>query len=50
MRQDHAKEEAGMGQLDELAGLTGKIAVQIHGGANTEVRYRNITIQTLGAK
>ena len=31
---------------DKAIPLTGKIAVQVHGGGNTLVRYRNISIKT----
>ena len=34
-------------EADKAIPLTGKIAVQIHGGANTVVRYRNITLKPL---
>ncbi len=35
---------------DEKIPLTGRIGLQIHGGAKSEVRFRNITIQTLAEK
>jgi hypothetical protein len=34
-------------EADATIPLTGKIGVQIHGGANTEVRYRKLMIKTL---
>ncbi len=34
-------------EADAAIALTGKIGVQIHGGANTEVRYRNLKIKEL---
>jgi hypothetical protein len=34
-------------EADATIPLTGKIAVQIHGGANTEVRYRKLMINPL---
>lgn len=34
-------------EADAAIALTGKIGVQIHGGANTEVRYRDLKIKEL---
>ena len=34
-------------EADKTIPLTGKIAVQIHGNGNTQVRYRNLTLQPL---
>lgn len=37
-------------EADDSIPRTGKIAMQIHGAGKTVVRYRNITVQRLGAK
>jgi hypothetical protein len=34
-------------EADATIPLTGKIGLQIHGGANTEVRYRNVVLKEL---
>jgi hypothetical protein len=40
---DYSEPESGIPQA-------GQIALQIHGGSKAEVSFRNITIETLGAK